>query len=236
MNTDNQALKSEGKNSKIESVDEVSLVDIYIMIKRNSRIFFMVFFVVFMFSIYITYSKHQSNIKIEGSEGRHYAQLWIEIGKVYSPTGRVLIDSTKNTMEKINAVYFPLVKAEFVKSKDRYLIMETVRYKLSDMIIIIVKKSFDDIDYDKVLMKTASYVLKNHNEELKLSATTQAISAVNPTKVIRPFVEVEVKRGILAKNINIIPIIGMILGVFLGFIMVLIKEFLKKVKDVEKLS
>lgn len=233
MNQDKQA------SNPTAYEDEISLVDIYLAVKRNSTLFFTIVVLSFLMSILVTYLKYQSNVSKETlSDSPNFVTeyvLWIEIGKIYNiNTDKNWIDNPNNTLAKINNIYIPKVAAEFMNtngSKLNQSLISVINPPNTQLIVIKVIKSSDNIDYNKVLMSLASYIFVDHNKGLGLN-NKNAIS-IKPSRIIEGPTKVIVKSKSKSKSKVLIPVLGLILGLFLGFVAVFIREFLKKVKEAE---
>lgn len=222
--------------------DEISLVDIYITVKRSNKLFFFIIVLSFFISLLITYFKYQPNTSKEVLSNSSAATteyvLWIEIGVIHKVNaGNNWIDDPDNTFEKIKSIYIPKIIAEFMSIKGSELNQSSISVmhpKKSKLIVVKVIKTTDSIDYNKVLMSLASYILEDHNKWYGL-INNKNIS-FRPTRIIEGPTKIIVKNKNKKKNIMLIPILGTILGVFLGLFAVFIRGFLKKVKEVEKSS
>lgn len=221
--------------------DEISLIGIYLTIKHNQILFFSVILLFFVISLFITFSKYQSSTPeniISGSQNivTEYV-LWIEVGMIYGENAsKNLIDSTSNTVAKINTIYIPKVKTEYMKTEGTELNQLKINIHVGSgthIIGIRATKMSDKIDYYKILTSIANLVLANHNEGLSLKMK----DSLKLTKVIQEPTLTITKinnKKISNKKLIIIPILGIIVGIFFGFIAVFINEFLKKVKEAEK--
>ena len=232
MNTDKQAPNPPAYKPQPSYDDEISLVDIYLTIKRNSKLFFVVVLLSFFISLFVTY-KYQSNIQKEivtdSPELITEYTLWIEIGKIFGiKTGRNLIDDPNNTLEKIKRIYIPKVTAELFKSTGKKLNQSSVSVDNpinTQLMVIKVVKTSDNIDYHKILTSLAGYILANHNEGINL---THKNFIIRPTKIIQKPIEIKVKSNKKSKSLILIPMLGIVLGVFLAFIAVFIRVFFFK--------
>ena len=242
MDPDNKSPTSSTYQSHQTFNDETSLVDIFFTIKRNSKLFFGVVLLCLFISFFVTYSNYQSNKIIINSSGVTIEHvLWIEIGKIYGvgvKNGRSLIDSPTNTLEKIKNIYVPDVISKFVKSTGAEINQSSIsaaRYKNTDLIVIKATKMSDNVDYSKILMLLANDILDDHNKGLSLS---NEVISIKRTKVIQKPIKRIIKYNNTNKykNIILIPVIGILLGMFFGFIVIFIREFFQKVKDIEQSS
>lgn len=198
--------------------DEISLIDIYLTIKRNSKLFFSVIILSFLISLAITYYKYQFQVdglssKIPASE---YV-LIIEIGRIYGDKN-YYIDEPINILEKIKNIYIPQLQQPSITAE--YI-------KKSDLIVIKAPEISDKVNYNKTLLTLADFVIKDHNSGVNLNNK----NSIKPTKIIQQ----PTKRMVKNKNKNkiLIPILGIILGTFLAFLAVFVKEFIKKIKEAE---
>lgn len=198
--------------------DEISLIDIYLTIKRNSKLFFSVVILSFLISLAITYYKHQSQMGSASSKVPAIEHvLIIEIGRVFGDKN-YYIDPPTNTLEKIKNIYIPKLNQTAITAE---------HIKNSDLIVIKATQTSDTVNYDKLLLTLADYILKDHNSAINLNNKNN----IKPTKIIEP----HIKRIVESKSKSniLIPILGLILGVFLGFFAVIVGEFIKKVKQAE---
>ena len=238
MNTDKQAPNPPAYQPQPSDENEISLVDIYLTVKRNSKLFFTIILLSFFISLLVTFTKYQSSNSKEVISGTptlvtEYV-LWIEIGKIYRVNaGNNWIDNPINTLEKIKSIYIPKVAAELFNSTGKKLNQSSVSVDNpinTQLMVIKVVKTSDNIDYHKILTSLAGYILANHNEGINL---THKNFIIRPTKIIQKPIEIKVKSNKKSKSLILIPMLGIVLGVFLAFIAVFIRVFLNKVKEAE---
>ena len=239
MNTDKQAPNPPAYQPQPSDENEISLVDIYLTVKRNSKLFFTLILLSFFISLLVAYTKYQSSNSKEVISGSptlvtEYV-LWVEVGKIYSlNAGNNWIDNPINTLEKIKSIYIPKVAAELFKSTGKKLNQSLVSVDNpinTQLMVIKVVKTSDNIDYNKILTSLASYILADHNNGLGLNNNKAII--LKPTRIIEGPTKILVKNKIKNNNKLFIPVLGIILGVFLGFFAVFIRVFLSKVKEAE---
>lgn len=231
-----------GVNTRNNSCDdEISLIDIYLMIKRNSKLFFSVILLSLLISIFIAYSKYQSSnhneIVSNHSGFNSKYTLWIEIGRVYGANaGQSMLEQPQNLISKIKNIYIPKIAIDLMKSEGKELNQSLISVTWpedTDLIVIKALKTPDNIDYNKLLTSLANIILENNNKMLSL---------LNKDFIIKPTITIQEPKEISVKNKNkknnniMILSLGVILGIFFGFFVVFIREFLKKVKEVEDLS
>lgn len=234
-------MNSEKKAStSINDDDEVSLIDIFLAVKRNSKLFFTIMLFGFLMSILTSYFKEQTNTPKETLSGSkdlitEYV-IWVEIGKIYNiNTNKNWIDDPKNTLAKIKNIYIPKLASELMSSSGSELnksLISVRNPKKTQIIAIKIIKTSNKIDYNKVLMSLANSILENHNANLNLK-NENAIS-IKPTRIIEGPTKVITKYKGKSNILN--SVIGIIIGLFLGLFAVYIKEFLKKAKETELLS
>jgi len=223
MNSNKQVSNSKAHQPQPSYEDEISLVDIYLTIKRNSKLFFSVILLSIIISLIVTYFKYQANSseKTDTKVTKHVTEyvLIIEVGRIFGVNaGQSYIDQPKNTLEKIKNIYIP-------KFNQAAITVEHI--KDSDLIILKAIETSNEVNYNEILLTLAGYILKDHNSGLTLNNKY----SVKSTKIIQQ----PTKRIVKNKNKNkiLIPILGVIIGVFLGFFAVFIREFMKNVKEAE---
>ena len=274
--------------------EEITLVDIYLSVKRNRKIFFYVILVSFLISILLSYLKFQENTRQEKINQEAYQEktnqeayqekafklkeaakslvstelmMTIEIGHRFSSKRgwRRYFDNSDETALKINQIYIPKVFREeniepidiskydksIVINKDKEQMVISAKGMYSKIVRLSSKTSSKKIDSKKILKKIAEYVLEDHNRDAKFKSEyfdfIPSRIVQEPIKIIRiNNNEANIKKkkekkkneNIKKKNKNevtLIPILGLILGVFFGLIAVYIKEFLNKANETEKL-
>lgn len=245
MNPDKQAPTSTTHQPQLAYEDEISLIDIYLTIKRNSKLFFGVILLSFFISIFVSYYIYQANDKkeiVSGFQGSttEYT-LWIEVGKIYGTGLRIhknQIEHPAHTIEKINNIYIPKL-AESLKTKgsgNNQLLVSVKQHKRTNLLVLKAIKTSDTVDYNKILLTLASYILVDHNEGLTSNGKAFVIQ---PTRIIQEttkrIYKSKSKKKSIKKNI-MIPVLGLILGIFLGVFAVFLSEFFKKVKEAETSS
>jgi len=222
MNSDKQTSSSMVYQPQPACGDDINLIDIYLTVKRNNKLFFTVIVLSFLISLAVTYIKYQSQKNIFSSSLSSVNEyvLVIEIGRVYGRKN-YYIDEPNNILEKIRSIYIPKLNQTAIKAK--YI-------KKSDLIVITMAEISDKADYNKILLSLADDILKDSNSGLTLKNE----KSIKPTKIIQQ----PIKRVVKNKNKNInailILVLGLILGIIFGFFAVFIHEFIKKVKEVEK--
>ena len=200
---------------------EISLVDIYLTIKRNRKLFFSIIVLSFLISLTVTYFKAQLQPQQQTEIIEHV--LIIEIGSIFGENaGQRYIDQPINTIEKIKNIYLPKLNQAEVTAE---------HIERSALIVLKAIQTNDKINYNKLLLTLASHILKDHNSALNLNSRV----SVKPTKIIQQPTKriVESKSKSKSKSKLLIPIFGIILGIFLAFFVVIISEFIKKVKQAE---
>jgi hypothetical protein len=239
-----------GENNKNHPYDdEISLVDIYLTIKRNGKLFLSVVFLTFLFSLLFAYITYSSNPPSEtppsdtNTAPKVEYSLWLEIGKLYLVTSprRLLLDDPNNAVAKLKNIYTTKTINEFGKSGNKELSLSSVSVdmpKKSELIVLkIIGDEKDSKSYEEVLNTIAEYLLEEHNSKFDVKDNDKL--KLQPTRIVQQF-----KKTIsLAEKTNtntntnklfLIPMLGIILGVFLGFLAIFVKGFLKKVKEVEE--
>ena len=230
MSSDNQKSSQVAYQPQPAYNDEISLIDIYLSIKRNSKLFFTVIVLSFIISLAITYFKYKSQpepqTKALSSTSALISEyvLIIEVGRIFGDES-YYIDPLNNILEKIKNIYIPKLNQSAITAE---------HIKNSDLIVITATEISDKVDYNKMLHTLANYILKDHNSGLNLNNKNN----IKPTKIIQEPTKRMVKSNNkkTIKNKMLIPVLGLILGVFLGFVAVFIREFLKKVKEAEILQ
>ncbi len=233
MNSDKKEIHS-GNNEY-----EVSLVDIYLSVKRNRKLFFVVILASFLISLLATYYKFQPTSHKENGHKISSAiteySMWIEIGTIYRANGHNnRIDSAINALEKVKNIYIPKVVAEFNKTKGSVLKSSSISVmtpRKSQLLFIKITKTTDLVDYEKVLMTLANYLFKNHNDGL--NSNYKNIMRFTPTKIIDGPSKTVAEAKVNKKSKLLIPILGLVLGIFFAFGAVFVKEFLTRVKEAE---
>ena len=223
MSQNNQTPGPLAKQQQHISEDEISLIDIYLTVKRNSRLFFSVIILSFLISLVITFYRAQNQVQAISHEITEYI-LIIEIGRVYGNELEYgLIDSADNTLQKIKNVYIP--------NLNQHLVLSAEQIPNSQLLIIKVLEASEKINPSKILLKLADNVLKDHNSSFNLN--NQSSISVKPTRVIQQPIKRVKESTITSTSKLLIPTLGLILGIFLAFFAIFINKFMKKVKEAE---
>ena len=235
MNFDNQS------SNPSYSSNETTLIDVYLTIKRNSKLFFFIVSISFLISLIIAYIQYDSSIKKENTSDSFDKTLeyvvWIEIGRVYGVNANSsLIDSAQNTLEKINTIYIPSVESEFASSENKLVKKQVLSVTWSgntDLLAIRANSVTSDIvDYKKLLLSIASLVLDDHNN----TGISKSGFLVKPTKIIsgptKHIIE-EVNNNNNNNKLIYLPVLGFVLGLILAFIIIFLIEFKNKIKLLE---
>lgn len=223
MTTSKQASPPISSQQEAVYKDEISLIDIYLTIKRNSKLFFSVIIISFLISLVITYFKQQPQSQISNVSSNVEHVLILEIGRIYGVNARQsYIDQPKNTLEKIRNIYIPKLNQTAITAE---------HINKTDLIIIKLMQTSDKVNYNEVLLTLADYIIKDHNQVINLKNKY----SIKPTKII----QLPIKRIVgsnatsTSKSKILIPILGLILGILLGFFAIVVVGFLQKVKKAE---
>jgi len=237
MNSEKDITSSSIHKLQSSHDDELSLVELYLIIKRNGKIFFAIILLSLLISLFVIY-KYQSktsNDIASNSQGitTEYVLL-MEIGMVFGGnTGKTLIERPVDTLEKLRRIYIPKVVSEFGKSKAYKINKASIfasRVKKTHLISI---KTSDKLNHSEVLLSIAKHVLDDHKW---IMGAENKLFFIKPTSIIQKPLANVIEYNIIKKNykyVIIIPIIGIIIGIFLSFFVIFIREFLKKVREIE---
>lgn len=222
--------------------EELSLVGLFLAIKRNNKILFTVVLISFAISLFVAYNKSKPDdlpiVDIENQEFITKYVLRLQGGMLINDNlSKVLVEAAATTHYKIDNVYIPKVTAELMKPdliKSNPLKFELEQGSGVNVIGIYVTKTTDEIDYSEILLKIASYVLKDQNSIFE----SKDMKMFKPARIIQKPIKVESIKidDDNSRVLIIIPILGIIIGFFIGLFFVFINEFLNKVKEIEKLT
>jgi hypothetical protein len=228
-----------GKHSKYRpSDDEIGFIDIYVTLKRNRKIFLSAVIFTFLCSVFVAYIKCFPNPPSEKTTvPKIEYSLWLEIGKLYAVNSprRLLLDNPNNAVEKLKNIYVQKAINEFGKSGIKGLSLSSVsvdtpkKSKLTVLKIIGDEKSSKS--YEEVLNIIANHLLEEHKSKFDVKDNIKV--KLQPTRILQQFK----KRIPSADKKNIlflIPLLGIIFGVFVGFLAIFVKDFFAKVKQAEE--
>ena len=229
-----------GKHSKYRpSDDEIGLIDIYLTLKRKRKIFLSAVIFTFLCSVFVAYITYFPNPPSEKTTvPKIEYSLWLEIGKLYTVNSprKLLLDDPNNAVEKLKNIYAQKTINEFGKSGIKGLSLSSVSIAARDKSELIVLKIIGDEKsskrYEEVLNIIANHLLEEHNSKFDVKDNIKL--KLQPTRNFQQFKKripsAEYKKNILF----LIPLLGIIFGVFVGFLAIFVKDFFAKVKQAEE--
>jgi hypothetical protein len=198
-------------------------------------------FYVFMFSYRRKYNVYSEPSTRKTTVPKIEYSLWLEIGKLYGvySTRKLLLDDPNNAVEKLKNIYTQKAINEFGKSGIKGLSLSSVSVDAPNRSELIVLKIIGDEksskSYEEVLNITANHLLEEHNSKFDVKDNIKL--KLQPTRILQQFK----KRIPSAENKNenknilfLIPLLGIIFGVFVGFLAIFVKDFFAKVKQAEE--
>ena len=237
---------------------EISLIDLYLLVKNNKTIFFSSIVLSLGMTFFI-HNSSQINLEKKASSAPRVKteyQIWIEIGYVHRRDGDVaMVKTVDSTVLRAINFYVPKSLRELADSKGVELDTSSVSVTkdiATDLILVKVRETVNGVDYKKLLISIAEYIINDHNvyagnmvesNNQYIAANKQNWTLANPSlhlqpakilqkpvKIVTKYEGEKIKESSLSSTIAL----GLVLGIFFGFFLVFLKSFIKEINKIEK--